>query len=133
MVRKAPKKIVIVDDNDVIRTLLRGMLRGDDYEVVGEANSGDLVVPLVQRAQPDAVLLDVDLPAASGLEVLKALRELSPSLVVLMVTGHTDRDTVKAAIDSGANGYIVKPFNAGKVLDTIATALEKAKAPQIPR
>ncbi|MRR50763.1 MAG: response regulator [Rhodocyclaceae bacterium] len=133
MAKKNPKKIVIVDDNDVIRTLLRGMLRGEDYEVAGEANSGDLVAPLVQRVQPDAVLLDVDLPSSSGLEVLKSLREQYPSLVVLMVTGHTDRDTVKAAIDNGANGYIVKPFNAGKVLDTIARALEKAKPDQTPR
>lgn len=133
MARKVPKKIVIVDDNDVIRTLLRGILRGEDYEVAGEANSGDMVVPLVQRVQPEVVLLDVELPAANGLDVLKSLREQNPSLVVLMVTGHTDRDTVKTAIESGASGYIVKPFNAGRVLDTIAKALEKAKAAQTPK
>lgn len=120
--------ILLIDDNDVMRSLLRGMLRGEDYDVVGEARNGDQGFELALRLQPDIICLDIEMPGKSGIEVLPALREKLPNTQVLMVTGHTAREMVQAAIEGGAAGYIVKPFNAAKVLDTLAATVDKAKA-----
>lgn len=124
-----PKKMVrimLVDDNDITRSLLRVILRGDEYEVVGEARNGDQGLEMALRLQPQIVCLDIEMPGMSGLDVLPKLREQLPNTIVLMVTGHTDRETVQAAVLGGAAGYIVKPFNAAKVLDTLAAAMGKA-------
>lgn len=111
--------ILIVDDNDIMRTVLRGILRGDDYEVVGEARNGNLAVDLARRLKPDIVCLDVMMPEKNGLEALCEIKAARPETEVVMITGNTDQGTVQEAITGGAAGYIVKPFNAARVLDTL--------------
>ncbi len=120
--------VLLIDDNDVMRSLLRGMLRGEDYEVVGEARNGDQGFEMALRLQPDIICLDIDMPVKNGIEVLPALREKLPAARIFMITGHTERSMVQAAIEGGASGYIVKPFNAAKVLDTLAATAEKPKS-----
>jgi two-component system chemotaxis response regulator CheY len=126
-------RILLVDDNDVTRSLLRGMLRGEDYEIVGEANNGVQGFEMAIRLQPDIICLDVEMPGKNGIEVLGRLRTELPHATILMVTGHTDRATVLAAAEGGANGYIVKPFNAAKVLDTLFDAASKLKAAKLAK
>lgn len=111
--------ILIVDDNDIMRTVLRGILRGDDYEVVGEARNGNLAVDLARRLKPDIVCLDVMMPEKNGLEALCEIKAARPETEVVMITGNTDQGTVQEAIMGGAGGFIVKPFNAARVLDTL--------------
>jgi two-component system chemotaxis response regulator CheY len=120
-------RVLLVDDNDVMRSLLRGMLRGEDYEVVGEARNGDQGLDMALRLQPDIICLDIEMPVKNGIEVLPALREKLPAARVFMITGHTERAMVQAAIEGGASGYIVKPFNAARVLDTLAATADKPK------
>lgn len=133
MARKQVFKVVLADDNDMTRALLRGILRGDDhYEVVGEASNGEQAVEMILRLKPDAVCLDVMMPKSDGLEVLRQIKAELPLTVVIMVTGSMERDTVQAAIAGGAAGYIVKPFNSAKVLDTIAAALLKVRGTGSP-
>lgn len=128
MARKQVSRVVLADDNDMTRALLRGILRGDDhYEVVGEASNGEQAAEMILRLKPDAVCLDVMMPKSDGLEVLRQIKAELPLTVVIMVTGSMERDTVQAAIAGGASGYIVKPFNSAKVLDTIAAALQKVR------
>jgi len=107
---------------------LRGILRGDDYEIVGEATSGKSGIELALNLKPDIVCLDNMMPEISGLEVLREIRPKLPQTLILMVTGSTDRDTVQAALQGGANGYIVKPYNAARVLDALEQALAKARS-----
>lgn len=116
--------ILIVDDNDIMRTVLRGIVRGDDYEVVGEARNGSLAVDLAQRLKPDIVCLDVMMPEKNGLEALCEIKAARPETEVVMITGNADQGTVQEAIIGGAGGFIVKPFNAARVLD----ALDKVAA-----
>lgn len=111
--------ILIVDDNDIMRTVLRGIVRGDDYEVVGEARNGNLAVDLARRLKPDIVCLDVMMPEKNGLEALCEIKAARPETEVVMITGNTDQGTVQEAIMGGAGGFIVKPFNAARVLDTL--------------
>jgi len=118
MQRTVPK-VLIVDDNDLMRTLLRGILRGEDYEVVGEARNGLQAVDALQRYTPDIVCLDVMMPEMDGLEALQVIKESRPDTVVVMITGSPSKENVQESIQGGAAGFIIKPFNAAKVLDTL--------------
>ncbi|MDQ5903629.1 MAG: two-component system, chemotaxis family, chemotaxis protein CheY [Pseudomonadota bacterium] len=130
-------KILIVDDNDLMRTLLRGMLRGEEYHVVGEARNGLQGVEAVQKLTPDIVCLDVMMPEMDGLEALQVMKQAKPDLVVVMITGNPSVENVQESIHGGAAGFIVKPFNTAKVLDTLSHAWStavaaKAAADQLP-
>lgn len=112
--------VIIVDDNDMMRSILRGMLRGEEFEVIGEARNGVAAVDIANRLKPDIICLDVMMPEKSGLEALCEIKAARPETEVVMITSSSDPETVQGAIQNGASGYIVKPFNAAKVLDTLA-------------
>ena len=111
--------IMIVDDNDMMRSILRGMLRGEIYEVVGEARNGAIAVDMANRLKPDIVCLDVLMPEKNGIEALVEIKAARPETTVVMITANADADTVQQAIGNGASGFIIKPFNAARVLDTL--------------
>ena len=127
MTRKSLGNVLIIDDNDISRMLLRSILRGEDYEIVGEASSGKNGIEIALRLAPEVICLDIMMPELSGLEVLLEIRPKLPKTVILMVTASTDRETVQAALQGGANGYIVKPFNSGRVLASVQQALVKMR------
>ncbi|MFN4065487.1 MAG: response regulator transcription factor, partial [Parazoarcus communis] len=108
------RKVVLVDDNEVIRMALRAILRQAGFDVVGEARDGEGVADLVEKVRPDVVCLDVSMPGRSGLEVLGELRDRFPKVKVLMVTAHSDRETVSQVVQQGAAGMVLKPFNAAR-------------------
>jgi len=111
--------IVIVDDNDMMRSILRSMLRGDLYEVIGEARNGLLAVEMAGRLKPDIVCLDVIMPEKNGLDALCEIKVARPETEVVMITSNADPETVQESIQNGASGFIIKPFNAARVLDTL--------------
>jgi len=114
------KTVVIVDDNDMMRGILRGMLRGEEYEVIGEARNGVAAVDIAERLKPDIICLDVMMPEKNGIDALGEIKVARPETEVVMITINADPATVQQAIQNGASGFIVKPFNAAKVLDTLA-------------
>ncbi len=114
--------IVIADDNDMMRSILRAMLRGEEYDVVGEARNGQAAIDIVERLKPDIVCMDVMMPEKTGIEALCEIKAANPTIEVIMVTSNSDAETVQDSIMNGASGFIIKPFNAARVLD----ALEKA-------
>jgi two-component system chemotaxis response regulator CheY len=111
--------VIIVDDNDIMRTMLRSILRSHSYDVIGEARNGVVAVDLAARLKPDIVCLDVVMPEKNGLEALGEIKAARPETSIVMITGNADPDTVQEAIINGAAGFIVKPFNAARVLDTL--------------
>lgn len=119
--------VLIVDDNDLMRTLLRGILRNEQYHIIGEAKNGAMAVELAERLRPDIICMDVMMPEMDGLEALKEIKAKHPQTLVVMITGNPSVDNVQESIQGGASGFIVKPFNAAKVLDTLNHALENAK------
>lgn len=121
MSRYSPR-IIIVDDNDIMRTLLRGMLRNEQYQVVGEARNGIQALELAESLKPDLICLDVMMPELDGLEVLKTLKRDHPAIGVVMITANASMENVQEALELGANGFVVKPFNAAKVLEALARA-----------
>jgi DNA-binding NarL/FixJ family response regulator len=99
-------RLVIVDDHPVVRDGLRGMLAAADFEVVGEAASGDEAVAVVAALSPDVVLMDLRMPGSDGLSAIERLRT-HPCRVLVLTTYDTDRD-VLPAIKAGATGYLLK-------------------------
>ncbi|GGM95276.1 DNA-binding response regulator [Lentzea pudingi] len=99
-------RLVIVDDHPVVRDGLRGMLSTGDFEVVGEAASGDEAVAVVTAVAPDVVLMDLRMPGSDGVSAIERLRD-HPCRVLVLTTYDTDRD-VLPAIKAGATGYLLK-------------------------
>lgn len=112
--------IVIADDNDMMRSILRGMLRGEEYDVIGEARNGLAAVEIAERLKPDIICMDVMMPEKNGIEALVEIKRANPEIEIIMVTGNSDPETVQESIQNGACGFIIKPFNAARVLDTLA-------------
>ena len=124
---KRRTSIMIVDDNDMMRSILRGMLRGETYDVVGEARNGVQAVEMADRLKPDIVCLDVMMPEKNGIEALIEIKAARPNTVVVMITSNADADTVQQAIGNGASGFIIKPFNAARVLDTLEKLSQRGR------
>lgn len=117
------QNVLVVDDDTLMREVLKAILRGEGYTVAGEAKDGQTCINQVERLKPDAVCLDVNMPGISGLETLRILREKFPSVRVVMITGDASMTTVRDAVSYGATGYIIKPFNALRVAEALRAAL----------
>jgi YesN/AraC family two-component response regulator len=124
--------VLIADDDPLIRQVLRLLLRGSEYDVIGEAANGDAALAMVQSLQPDFVLLDIKMPGLDGLDVLKRLRDMMMSAHIIIVSADSTSDKVQRAVAYGADGYIIKPFNAGVVLDAFERCLS-APDPRPPQ
>lgn len=115
---RAPQ-ILIADDQGVIRSLLRLILREEGFEVIGEAADGEEAIRQVEALRPDIVCLDINMPRLDGIGTLKRLRESGNTTRVIMISSSATGDNVKQALAAGANGFIVKPFNADQVTAAI--------------
>jgi len=102
-------KVLIADDHLLMLGAIRASLsQQDDIEVVGEADSGEKVLPLVGQTGPDAVLLDVRMPGMDGLTVLERLQEQHPRVAVVMLSGIDDPALVRGALERGASAFVLK-------------------------
>ncbi len=119
-----PARVVVVDDDSLMREVLKALLRDEGFVVAGEARDGSSAMSLLERTQPDVVCLDVNMPGISGIEVLKNIRKAYPEIRVVMITGDSSMATVREAVGFGALGYIIKPFKAGRVSASLRAALK---------
>lgn len=118
--------VYLADDDADMRALLRLILRSDGYDVVGEGGSGDTVIADCRKLRPQVLLLDINMPGLDGLEVLDRIRKDHPATKVIMISADPTLDRVTDALKKGAHGFVVKPFNAAKLLDDITQALGTA-------
>lgn len=125
MTTPANTKVLLIDDHQLTRSLLRGLLKDAGYVHFREATDSPSGLKMAEHFGPDLVCLDVQMPGKSGVQLLAELKAVVPHALVLMVTGNSDRDTVVAAMNAGAHGYIVKPFNALTILKVIDGALAR--------
>lgn len=112
-------RILLVDDNDLTRALLTVILRADEFQIVGEAASADAGLALANQLRPDAILLDVRMPGTPGLDAIQLFKRALPHAAVLMVSAQDDDASVQRALQQGADGYVIKPFNSQTVLGTL--------------
>jgi DNA-binding NarL/FixJ family response regulator len=105
-------RVLVADDHRLILDAVRRSLgSAEDIEIVGEAESGSQVLPLVHRAQPDLVLLDLRLPGMDGLACLDAIRKRFSQIKVVILSAFEDQEHIRAAFARGAAAYIVKSVN----------------------
>ncbi len=113
-------RVLLVEDHTLLRETLRDRLsREPDLEVAAEAANADEALRLSRAVNPDVILLDLTLPDQSGIAVLPELRKQCPDSRVLVITVHNEPSYLRAAIASGASGYLVKTANASVLLDAI--------------
>lgn len=120
-------RILIVDDSFYMRTMLKNMLTDAGYEVVGEAANGQQALEMTSATNPDLITLDVILPDNTGLDVLKGIRQVNPTVKVVMCSAVGQEVIVNEALESGASAYIVKPFSEEKVLEIVSSALQDSE------
>ena len=122
-------KLLIVDDEHLIRWSLEQNLKKQGYEVV-TAGNGEDALRLFRDEQPDLVLLDIQLPGISGLEVLDKIKEHDEDVAVIMVTANSGLDSAVNAMRLGAYDYISKPFNLDELSIVVRKALETSDLKQ---
>jgi len=117
-----PTRVVIAEDEAIIRLDLKELLQEEGYDVVGETGRGDEAIELVRDLRPDLVILDIKMP---GLDGLSAARHVASERLaaVLMVTAFSQRELVEQARDAGALAYLVKPFQKSDLIPAIEVAL----------
>ena len=118
---------IVVDDDSMIREMLRLTLKGIGVIVIGEAGDADAAANVLSKESPDMVFLDIVMPGESGFSVLKKIRSDYPNTCVIMISGETGMNKVQKAISEGAKGYIAKPFTPDKVIKAIKSAFPKFK------
>lgn len=128
MVGSKQVNVLIIDDNVVIRYMLRHILSGEGYEVVGEAVDGKSGLDMACQLRPDLICLDVLMPGGSGLDILKQLKQALPKTSVLIVTGNNQSETMATALRNGADGFIHKPFKSDELLLSVAQVIAKQSA-----
>jgi response regulator NasT len=116
-------RILIAEDETIIRLDLRGLLEKAGYEVVGEARDGEEAVALAAELEPDLAIMDVKMPRLDGIEAARRILEARP-IPVVMLTAFGQPDLVARAVEVGVFGYLVKPFREQDVVP----ALEAARA-----
>jgi response regulator NasT len=121
-----PTRVVIAEDEAIIRLDLKETLEEEGYEVVAETGRGDEAVQLVRRHEPDIAILDIKMP---GLDGLSAAREIAGErrAAVLILTAFSQRDLIERARDAGALAYLVKPFQKADLLPALEVALGRFK------
>jgi response regulator NasT len=119
-------RVLIAEDETIIRLDLRAQLENAGHVVAGEARDGAEAVELARTLQPDVVLLDVKMPKLDGIEAAKRIREESP-VPIVMVTAYGEQELVRRAADAGAYGYLLKPFGASDVGAAVEMATARHK------
>lgn len=115
------RRILIVDDNSGIVQLLSDHFKGT--YAVDVAMSGGAALGIVRRQRPDLVLLDIILPDMSGLHLLRAVRQIDPTIAVVMLTGSDNTTVAAEALRDGAAGFLLKPFDLGHLNRLVAEIL----------
>ena len=119
-------RVVIADDESIIRLDLKETLERMGLRVVGEAGDGESALELVRRHRPDLAILDVKMPGVDGID---AAREMTTARLapVLLLTAYSQQDLVRRAMDAGVFGYVVKPFTEAALLPAIGVAIARFK------
>jgi response regulator NasT len=120
----AQTRVVIADDESIIRMDLKEMLSGLGYQVVGEAGDGRQAISLARELKPDLVIMDIKMPEMDGITAAKILTEerIAP---VLLLTAYSQQELVQGAREAGVVGYIVKPFRQDELMPAIEVALSR--------
>jgi two-component system, chemotaxis family, chemotaxis protein CheY len=116
-------RILIVDDAAFMRMMIRDILTKNGYEVVGEAQDGAQAIEKFKELHPDLITMDITMPEMDGISALKEIRKLDTNARVIMCSAMGQQAMVIDAIQAGAKDFIVKPFQADRVIEAIKKTL----------
>ncbi len=116
------KKILIVDDAAFMRHSLRSIIdKAGTFEVIGEAENGQMAIKKYKELGPDIVTMDITMPEMDGIQALKEIKKIDPNATIIMISAMGQESYVKDAIIAGAKGFIIKPWKE----DTVISQLSK--------
>ncbi|MCL7414508.1 MAG: response regulator [ANME-2 cluster archaeon] len=115
--------ILVVDDADFIRSLLKDILSNNGHRVIGEAVDGVEAVLKYRELKPDLVTMDIVMPKTTGIEAVKSIRSEDPNARIVMISALGQQKLVMESIMAGAKDFIVKPFNEKTIIEIINKAL----------
>jgi len=129
---KKPIRVLIAEDEPIVRMDIKEILEGQDYEVVGEASDGQVAVELARKLKPDVIIMDIRMPNLDGIEAAKILtqEEIAP---IIFLTAYSDKELVEKAKEVGVISYIVKPFKESDLFPAIEMAIARFKEFQLLR
>ena len=113
------KNILVCDDAAFMRMMIKDILTKNGYNIAGEAENGLKAVEKYNETKPDLVLMDITMPEMDGIQELKKIKEMDPAAKVVMCSAMGQQAMVIEAIQSGAKDFIVKPFQAERVLEAV--------------
>jgi response regulator NasT len=119
-------KVLIAEDEPIVRMDLRELLENQGYKVIGEASDGQSAIDIARREKPDIVIMDIRMPGMDGIEAAKILteEEIAP---VIFLTAYSDKELVEKAKEVGVVAYLVKPFKETDLFPTIEVAISRFK------
>lgn len=116
-------RVLVVDDAVFMRMMIKDILEKNDFEVVGEATDGIKAIEMYKQERPDIVTMDIIMPEMDGIEAVKQIRDFDPKAKIIMCSAIGQQGMVIDAIRAGARDFIVKPFQADRVLEAITKVL----------
>ena len=125
-----PVRILVVDDEEMIRFFLTDVLSGEGYEVT-TVSDGQEAVTLLEQEGFDLIITDMVMPGLNGIEVLRAAKRIDPQRPVIVITGYPSVETVRRLVKLGADDYVTKPFNVEVIIVTVAKLLEMRQTYQM--
>ena len=117
-------KVLVVDDAAFMRMMIKDIMTKNGYEVVGEAANGAEAVVKYKELQPDVVTMDITMPEVDGIQALRQIKSMDSNAKVLMCSAMGQQSMVIEAIQAGARDFIVKPFQAERVIEALQKALK---------
>ena len=120
MAKKEMIKVILADDHAVVRSGIKLFLESsDDIQVIDEADDGKIALTLVQKHKPDVVVLDIQMPEVSGIEVTRELRRLESKVGILILTAYDDDPYINAVLQAGANGFVLKTASPEDIIRAV--------------
>lgn len=123
---KKKLRILLVDDESIIRLDMREMLKEQGHEIVGEASDGQMAVELAEKLTPDLILMDIKMPKMDGLEAIGHINR-NRRIPTIMLTAYSQPELVERAVELGVFGFLVKPVKEHDLLPTIEVVLARAE------
>ena len=124
------ESILVVDDDALVRKTLCSILSTEGY-VVETAENGKHALKAIEKGRFDVALIDIQLPDIKGVDILFKLKQTQPRMVRIIITGYPSLENAIKAVNEGADGYVLKPFDSMKLLETIRKLLDEKNAEQI--
>lgn len=125
IVEDSRSRLVVVEDHAILREGLRALLELEpDLHIAGEASDGIDAVPVVESLKPALLITDIALPRRSGIELIGCLRQMRLDLKILVLTAHSSEEYIRAALNAGADGYVLKDASRADLLQAIRAVLD---------